>query len=442
MQQTDQANSDPTFDELESLFVNNANLERIASYLNRFNPIRVMRMENMEIRHSAILAWLLDPNETHGFSDSFLRSFLAEALRGDDSKKTPTALDVSQADLRDAEIKREKENIDLFVTSPANGWAFIIENKFHSKQHSGQLERYIEQAKKDAKSANIEFSLIGIFLTLHDEDIADEAKEHYVPLRYADICKILETLLEDRRNTNTSSEPHQFIRYYLEIIRDATGENEELRKIESIAKQLYKNHRKALEFVIEHGKRTDFVIACDEIFGESISFPQKVNIGDETFVYSNRDSTAVSFLPDSWFNCLYSAITQWPGCERWWAGLPLISWIRLTPNPDGTGGKIRLYAEVGPLEPHSSRKKLIEAIAEKGKHENSPRIAFQRGAADEGRKYSRFLKPKVFAVNDIYDSEKIANAMREALKEYKKEFDAVAKALQSVVPELKEEQKQ
>jgi hypothetical protein len=56
----------PSQAELESLFVNNPDYEDVAAYLNRFNPIRVMRMERMEVRHSSILAWLLDPRSCLG----------------------------------------------------------------------------------------------------------------------------------------------------------------------------------------------------------------------------------------------------------------------------------------------------------------------------------------------------------------------------------------
>ncbi len=46
------------YDDFEKLLVNNSSLDQIQAYLNRFNPIEVMRMSNQEIRHSNILAWL------------------------------------------------------------------------------------------------------------------------------------------------------------------------------------------------------------------------------------------------------------------------------------------------------------------------------------------------------------------------------------------------
>ena len=67
----------PTLDDLEKLFVNNSDLDAIRSHLSRFNPIKTMGMERMEIRHSAILGWLLSPQETHGLGDTFLKAFLS-----------------------------------------------------------------------------------------------------------------------------------------------------------------------------------------------------------------------------------------------------------------------------------------------------------------------------------------------------------------------------
>lgn len=219
----------PTVEQFEDLFVNNADFDKVKTYLQRFNPIRVMRMENMEIRHSAILAWLLDPLETHGLDDTFLRAFLTEALRGQDARHKPSALEVSQADLRDSEVRREKQNIDIFVASPTNGWAFIVENKFHSKQHSGQLKRYLDHAISEANDQGLEFRCRGIFLTLHDEDPEEDSRDDYTKLRYADICTILDRILNEL-NTNVGSEVRQFLNHYLEIIKDSAGTGDAISK--------------------------------------------------------------------------------------------------------------------------------------------------------------------------------------------------------------------
>ena len=101
---------------MEDLFVkNNEKLSMIESYTMRFNPIKVMKMERMEIRHSAILSWLLSPSETHGLGDRFLKAFLAQALVGQNSKEEPSALDISRSNLHDADVRCEWRNIDIFI---------------------------------------------------------------------------------------------------------------------------------------------------------------------------------------------------------------------------------------------------------------------------------------------------------------------------------------
>ena len=51
-------------------------LDKLDGYMNKFNVFDVLRISKMEIRHSNMLAWLLNPKETHGLGDTFLRKFL------------------------------------------------------------------------------------------------------------------------------------------------------------------------------------------------------------------------------------------------------------------------------------------------------------------------------------------------------------------------------
>ena len=185
--------------------MNNAQLNRIETYLNKFNPIKVMKMQGMEIRHSAILAWLPTPNETRGFGDEFLKMFLAKALAGQSQLGKPTALYIANSDLGDADIRLEWNNIDIFVIRQNNEWVFIIENKFHSRQDKGQLSEYKEKIKeiyKNEKNLKI--------LILRGEEPEDE---NFAPIIYDDICEILDSLL-DRRSHLISAEVLTFLKHY------------------------------------------------------------------------------------------------------------------------------------------------------------------------------------------------------------------------------------
>lgn len=420
----------PTLDDLESLFVNNVDLDNIRAHLSRFNPIKTMGMERMEIRHSAIIGWLLNPQETHGLGDTFLKAFLAQALRGDDGKAGPTALDVSQADMMDAEIRREWRSIDLLVLSPRNGWVFVIENKFDSVQHDNQLDRYMNVVDTTFMGTD-NFQLVrGIFLTLWEEKPEDD---RYAPIEYGAICELLDqTALSGR--LPLTPEVQTFLHHYLEVIREATGMSNTQAEMEKLARQLYRDNRRALDFIMEHGKSTDFSFACDAVFGEDLEDKKLIKVGERYFVFNRSDAHSFSFLPKVWYDAFGGGNERtWGGCENWWAGFPLIMWVQLTSDANGASGQVRLYAEVGPLSDHDFRCKLIAAIAGVAKEQPLTKIGFQRGATDEGRKYSRFFKKNSVSVEDIHDHDEIANAIKKALENFDKEMDAVGKVLPKVV---------
>ncbi len=422
----------PAVEAFEECFVNNADLDRISGYLGRFNPIRVMRMESMEIRHSAILAWLLDPIETHGFDDKFLRAFLSQALRGQDGKHRPTALDVSQADLRDAEIRREKQNVDLFVVCPSNGWAFTIENKFHSKQHSGQLQRYFDHAVEEAKLSKLEFKHCGIFLTLHEEDPDVQARESYVTLRYSAICAILDTLL-NRRDANIAVEVRHFLNHYLDIIEDAAGMNDAQKEMEALAKELYRSHKKVLDFVMEHGKTTEFSLAAESVFKGDFDYGKEVSVGNVRFMFSHINDRLFSFLPVTWRDHLggEDKKSAWVGCENWWARYPLICWFQLFEGQDGVEGSLRMFAEVGPLANPEHRVKLINGIKASAENADADEVHFGANAVMPGARYSKFLKSSANTVRivDVSNSEAIEEGIRTLLKKFLPTFEAVSESL-------------
>ena len=425
----------PTLDDLEILFVNNADLDNIRAHLSRFNPIKTMGMERMEIRHSAILGWLLNPQETHGLGDTFLKAFLAQAIRDDNSKARPTALDVSQADMMDAEIRREWRNIDLLVLSPRNGWVFVIENKFDSGQHSNQLKRYMDVVDATFRGSDSFHLVRGIFLTLWEEKPEDD---RYAAIEYGTICELLrQTALSGRQPL--TPEVQTFLKHYLDVIREATGMSDEQAEMEKLARQLYRDNRRALDFIVEHGKSTDFSFACDAVFGEDLEDEAVIKVGKREFIFNHSDAQSFSFVPKAWYDAFGGDEYWWHGCENWWAGFPLITWIQLTSDANGASGQVRLYAEVGPLSDHDFRRDLIAAITDVAKKKSLTTIGFQRGAADEGKKYSKFFKKNFFAVDDIHDHDKISNAIKKALKSFEAEMDVVAKVLPQFVSHGQEE---
>jgi hypothetical protein len=56
-------------------------LNALDNWKDEVNIFDVLKVTNAEIRHSNILAWLLDPNENHGIGDSFLKEFIMNVMR-------------------------------------------------------------------------------------------------------------------------------------------------------------------------------------------------------------------------------------------------------------------------------------------------------------------------------------------------------------------------
>lgn len=426
----------PTLDELEAFLINNPDLQRIRSHLGRFNPIKVMGMAHMEIRHSAVLRWLLDPQESHGLGDAFLKSFLTEAVRGHDGSLEPTALEIHQSDLMDAEVRSEWRSIDLLILSPRNGWVFVIENKFHSTQHSDQLSRYMDVASSTFLSAGPFKYVRGVFLTLWDEDPDDD---RYAPIRYDAVCQLLEHVLAARLHP-LSAEVAAFIGHYLQVIKEEVHMDNERLKLEKLAREIYRDHKKSLDFIVENGKRTDFALAVESVFGDNIEHPEIFTVEGAKFVYCNVDSRTASFLPSDWFDAFGGEDYWWHGCEGWWAGFPLIAWVQLTSEADGKRGRIHLYGEVGPLVNHAFRADLIQAIQGCCEKDKQLRIKFQRGATDEGKLYSRFFRKNDFPVDDVQDHDKIAAVINKAVKSFKPEFLAIAEVLPPFIKYGKKEE--
>lgn len=409
----------PTDKEMENLFVNNEELEQIETYLNRFNPIKIMKMERMEIRHSAILAWLLDPNETHGLSDRFLRAFLSEALKGTDSD--PSAVLVSESDLRYAEVLREKNNIDLFVNAPHNGWAFIIENKLDSRQHSNQLTRYMDAAKKEAKEQGREFKFNGILLTLDEEAPHDN---QYMPLRYSEVSEILTSLLNSF-GAQIDPQAKQFIEDYLDVIGDLTGMNNEQLKLEDLAKQLYRTHKKALEFVMDHGRTSGFSAACDAEFGDNL---KKGDIFREKYIYNRSSPTRFGYIPITWKEILETdeLAKLNIGCEDWQSGCALSCWFDLRTNEDGVKGKLFLNFEVGPIADSDLRLQLVQALSQIS---DDKHISLSASAKRSNAKFSKFLKSNSKTIPDVGDSEVIRQTIEQLTNKFAPTIDAVEEAL-------------
>lgn len=149
---------------LAEFLVGNSELEELSARLNEFNILRVLRIEQAEIRHSNVLGWLLDPRESHGLGDTFVRRFISTLLLDNgqaDFGLSPAVVEL--VDLIDVEVRREWRNIDLLVHSRANRFVILIENKIRGRESQGQLLGYMDAVRQSFPDVE---TIIPVLLTL------------------------------------------------------------------------------------------------------------------------------------------------------------------------------------------------------------------------------------------------------------------------------------
>lgn len=272
-------------------------LDELNAWTNHFNIFEVLKISRTEIRHSNMLAWLLDPNENHGLGDAFLRKFLQsyyEEFDNIQSDKTLHVFDALLADLYSVNVSREWKNIDLLLYSDEAKFYIAIENKIDSVEHTSgntevsQLCKYREILKNEPRFKG--YKRLLIYLTPNGDDpITDEEKKYWDIYSYKTIVSILNDLEDSERIG--SPEAKLLINNYKEILNKKIVMNEE---IEKICAKIYKNYKAALDLLFEY--RPDDVLLVNQQCKMYMADIIKNDIGCEDIIYKEDYNTGKTYL--------------------------------------------------------------------------------------------------------------------------------------------------
>jgi len=277
---------------LENFIVNNSDFEELKSLLSQFNIFEVLGAVRQEVRHSEFLSYLLDPQETHGLGDYFIRKFLQKVITGVDIKLLPfTIIDLDIWDLSDFQVRREWHSIDILLLSENLKLAVIIENKIDSSEHSNQLQRYLKIVDREYPS----WKKLGVYLTPEGISPSDN---FYLPISYAKIAIILEDIVGSRQ-TSLGPDVLTLTEHYIAMLRRHIVSES---KIEKLCQRIYRKHQKALDMIYEY--RPDLQ---SDIYTYLIDLINKNNL--ITLDYSTK--SYIRFFPNSWSK--YSALSQSEG---------------------------------------------------------------------------------------------------------------------------------
>ena len=198
--------ADETFINLEKKLVTQSS--------KKSNIFEILKIKNMEIRHSNFLGWLLDPKESHNLENEFLKGFVQEGINK--NKYTEITVDIDLID--SVKIEREYEDIDLLIES--HNVVFCIENKIFSNEHSDQLKKYKKIVQKEFPNKEKVF----IYLTPSGKPSQQET-ELYLPISYSVVLEVLKHLNIKKIDKNAQI----YILDYIAILEKDILKNNELK---------------------------------------------------------------------------------------------------------------------------------------------------------------------------------------------------------------------
>lgn len=393
------AKTDDRIAALNKFLVGNSELEELSAILSVFNIFSVLRIEKAEIRHSNVLAWLLDPRESHGLGDSYLRRFLSTLLMESEwtSKRIGPA-HIELMPLQDVEVWREWKNIDLIAFSKENRWLLLMENKIKSGSKSKQLLRYKQLVEKEFKK----FVVIPLLLTLHPDDGLEAAEEaDFINWSHAQSYHVLDYVFNLRKD-RVPSEARFFLEDYLTVLRRLTMQD---KKIMDLCKEIYKKHQAAIDLIMEYGAASQFEAAAESFISENKQLLQ----------LSMRPHSAW-FIPKEWTKTMTACSNRWKHLSE---PYPVACWFIYKQNRS----KIGLIIEVGSMEDQAKRMKLIHSLQKEN-------FKFRKKTFQPGSKYSRFYSHYLKIENDD-NLEEIRAILNELWQKSKTDIDKTGKVIKS-----------
>ena len=318
---------------IESLLLDDNGIEKIAVHLGGFNIFEAIGHTRSEERHSDFLAFLLDPNETHGIGTEFLTRFVVEIVKSMRPESRPLSLsEITLADFEGCLVLREYHQIDVLCIDEAQRFLLAIENKVGSGERSGQLKRYRSFLEKHYRGCH----RILAYLTPDNDEASDE---NWAPVGYSTVLSVVETLVGKHRESLGETVAMALDHYARMLRRHIVTDNE----LVDIARAVYRKHKAALDFIFEH--RPDNQLDISEFVADLFSKDGRVEV-------VRRSKTYINFFPKSWkgiraFNA--TSTDQWTK-----TGHSLLFEVRNSVD------SIKMAIVIGPTAENGLRKDILD----------------------------------------------------------------------------------
>ena len=207
---------------------------RLKKQVNFFD---ILQISEMEIRHSNMLAWLLDANQSHGLGDFVIHRLYTEI----------TGKPGNRINFKNFKIYREWRNIDLLLVyeNPRgkDKMVFCIENKINAAESKHQLAKYKGIIEREFKG----YQQYYCFLTIDGHESSQP--EIWQSLSYEFFMDVIKDALSTFE-FSLNSRAESMIEQYLTIIeRKVVGMDKETKEL---VEKIYENHKGALQLIIDN----------------------------------------------------------------------------------------------------------------------------------------------------------------------------------------------
>jgi hypothetical protein len=209
--------------------------KKLNSQLKEKNLYQILGIENNELVHSNMVAYLLGKNTDNNLSDKIRDSFLHDIL------KKSEIINLEDLDFINPKIYREKYNIDIIIEF--NNLTLAIENKIFAGEGFEQLKRY--QKKLNLYYPN--YNKILVFLTPNGRKAKTTNKDSNIEVinySYNQLLNLIEKAIKNEDNKQ-NDRIEKFIKHTRE---DIMGERKEV----ELCKEIYQKYPDTYKFMVDN----------------------------------------------------------------------------------------------------------------------------------------------------------------------------------------------
>ena len=234
----------------------------LSADLEKLNIFELVGLTNQEIKHSNFLSEVLDPRSRLGLGSSVLKALVRDSLSSiNEEQRAENNFDpfhIELGGLDTVEVYRELYNIDLLIVDHEKKFLIVIENKVKASESKGQLKKYRDLIK--SRDDYKKFKKLFIFLT--PEGSEPDGDSSWISVSYRTIYDSVREQLLTKRLGQASK---LILTHYCDLLESRVMNQE---RLEKIAREIYREHHKALDFIFE--SRADNIGVLSEKMEEII----------------------------------------------------------------------------------------------------------------------------------------------------------------------------